>query len=229
MSADNNPHEGHRKRLRLRFETEGLESFAPHEALELLLFYAIPRGDTNVLAHRLIERFGSLDRVLDADASELTSVDGVGSNTAALLRLIPAFSQYYVRERFDKTVSIKNSEQMGSFICSRIGFINREVLAAVAFDSRRNEIAFEIIDRGFSTEAPVKLRSLVEFAVRHNAAMIVIAHNHVLGAPTPSQADRDTTRRICTAMCEVGIPVCDHIIVSGENYFSFAANGILPV
>ena len=226
---EDSSHGGHRDRLRRRFETEGLMNFEPHEVLELLLYYSIPRKDTNPLAHRLIETFGSLDRVLEADIAALTSVEGIGYNTAVLLRLNLELFQYYSRCRYDNRKRIDNCERMGEYMCSRIGMRNREVFAAAAFDAKQREIAFEILSDGTVSQTEVQLRRIAEFAILKKAELLVIAHNHVRGDPTPSQADRDTTREICRSMAKLGIIVADHIITAGENYFSFAMNDIMPI
>lgn len=228
MSENENIHRGHRIRLRRRFDTEGLKSFEPHEVLELLLFYAIPKRDTNATAHLLLQKFGRLDKVFDASIDELISVEGIGYNTAVLLKLIPEIAQYYAQERFQDTIHIENSNEMGKYMCSRIGFLPKEVLAAAVLDSRRREIAFKIMDEGIVSQTAVNIRALAEFAIAHQAETMVIAHNHVSGDPVPSQSDRDTTRMICKALFGIGVIVSDHIIVAGEKYYSFAENGILP-
>ncbi len=222
-------HGGHRDRLRRRFEAEGLMNFEPHEVLELLLYYSIPQKDTNPLAHRLIDAFGSLDRVLDADIAALTGVDGVGYNTAVLLRLNRELFQYYARSRYDSKKRIDNCEHMGEYMCSRIGMLDREVFAAAAFDAKQREIGFDILTEGTVSQTEVQLRRIAEFAILKKAEMLVIAHNHVRGDPTPSQADRDATREICRSLSKLGIIVVDHIITAGENYFSFAMNDIMPI
>lgn len=229
MQENENPHAGHRERVRRRFETQGLRGFEPHQVLELLLFYALPKKDTNELAHKLLNHFGSLDRVFDAELSSLVQVSGVGYNTAILLKLVPELAQYYAKERFNKTVRIGNSEQMGEYMCSRIGMERREVFAAAAFDAGKNEIAFEIISEGTISQTEVQLRRLAEFAIHKKAEIIVLAHNHVVDRLYPSQADIDSTRLICRALYQIGIRVVDHIIVSGDRYYSFAMNDIMPI
>lgn len=222
-------HSGHRERLRHRFETQGLDSFEPHEVLELLLCYSIPRRDTNSLAHALIDEFGSLDRVLDADIADLMTVEGVGYNTAVLLRLSRELIQYYIRSRNDVKANIDSCEQMGEYMCARIGMLDHEVFAVTGFDSQRREVAFEILSEGYVSQAEVRFRKIAEFALKKKAEMIVIAHNHVHGGPMPSQADRDTTREICRCMSKIGVKVIDHIITAGDQYYSFAMNNILPI
>ena len=94
--------EGHRERLRVRFLAEGVDSFDDHQVMELLLFQAIPRADTNPIAHRLMRRFGTLSAVLEADPKDLASVEGVGDKAAAFLRLIPQIARRYVHDRVNR-------------------------------------------------------------------------------------------------------------------------------
>ena len=90
-------HDGHRQRVYDRLRKEGLDSFSPHNVLELLLFFSSPRADTNEIAHRLIDRFGSVAAVLDAPESELVKVNGVGEYSATLIKLIPQLARYVIR------------------------------------------------------------------------------------------------------------------------------------
>ena len=99
QNTEKNPHSGHRDRMRQRFIRDGLDSFQDHEALELLLFYAIPRRDVNELAHRLLLRFGSLSGVFDASMDQLTTVEGLGPQAAALIKLVPQLNRKYQLSR----------------------------------------------------------------------------------------------------------------------------------
>lgn len=224
-----NIHSGHRQRLKERFLTEGLDGFAPHEVLELLLFYAVPKRDTNPTAHMLLEHFGSLDRVMDADPEALVEVNGVGENAMTLIKLVPEIAQYYLKERYNKIAKIENARQMGAYMCSRMAMAGRELFAAAAFDADKNEIAYQVISEGTLSCSEVRLRTLAEFAIKRRAEIIVIAHNHVTGTSLPSQADRDATRKICQTLEKIGVKVADHIVVAGDSYYSFADNGIMPI
>ena len=222
-------HGGHRERLKERFEREGLMSFEPHEVLELVLFYAIPQKDTNQLAHDLIEKFGGIDRVFDADIDDLMEVKGVGRHAAVMIHLIPQLLQYYAKSRFREKPKVNDCESLGASMVARIGYMQHEVFAASAFDSNRCEIAFEVISEGTVNQTGIQMRSLMEFAIRTNASIIVVAHNHVHGTVMPSQADRDATRSICKSMSSIGVMVADHIVVSGDRYHSFAMNNEMPM
>lgn len=223
------PHAGHRERLKVRFENEGLKDFEPHEVLELLLYYAMPLKDTNPIAHELIDRFGSLDRAMDASVDELMQVKGLGRHGATLISLMPRLFQYYVKCRFAERPRLGDCESMGRYFCSQIGLAENEIFAAAAFDAEKRWVGFEIISEGYVSQTEIRLRALVEFAVRKKADLIVVAHNHVHGPLCPSQADRDATRLICRNLNQIGIRVADHIIVTGNEYFSFAMNDIMPI
>ena len=229
MDEFGHSHGGHRQRLRRRFENEGLSSFEAHEVLELLLYYSIPQKDTNPLAHKIIENFGGFDRALDADIHSLMEVDGVGYNTAVLIKLVREIFQYYSRSRFENGAPVEDCDAVGKSFCARIGMMDREVFAAAAYDAEMREIAFEVLSDGYVSQTEVRIRSIVEFALQKKAQVVILAHNHVYGAITPSQADRDTTREICRVMSRIGVSVADHIIVSGEDFYSFAKNNIMPM
>ena len=123
-----NPHQGHRERRKRQFRDFGLDAFADHEALELLLFFAIPRQDTNPLAHELLSRFGSLEAVLEASVEELTAVPGIGENAALLLRLVPALSRRAAGPAGGRTVILNSLERVGSYLLRRYQGETREVV-----------------------------------------------------------------------------------------------------
>ena len=115
MEKKENPHAGHRQRKKEQFRRHGLDAFAPHEALELLLYYAIPRVDTNGMAHALLRRFGSLDGVFRAPVEELMQVEGIGENAALLIRLVPQLYQRSLIELDRPGTIIRDYESAGSF------------------------------------------------------------------------------------------------------------------
>ena len=219
-------HEDHRDRLRERFLKEGLDSFKPHQALELLLFYSIPRRDTNELAHRLIGRFGSLAGVLDAYPSELEAVEGVGRNSAVLLALMKPLWRLYRRENAGRGPVLDSSQAACEFVVVNLfeGRTN-EALYILCLDPGCRLIRELLLREGTVDEVTEHPRAVVEAALRANASQVVLAHNHPLGDPKPSAADAAYTKRIVEAFSAIGIGVMDHIIVSGEETYSFAREG----
>ena len=224
---DNNPHKGHRQRVKKRFLTDGLDGFEDHQILELLLFYAIPMKDTNELAHRLIERFGSLAGVLDARPEDLCAVAGISENAGILLALLPALARRYQQQKVRDKTLLNSTARAGEF--AKALFTGRlyEAFYVICLDSQNRVNHAALLQEGTINEAPVYPRLIVETALRHQANSIILAHNHPGGSNRPSQADVNVTKNIRAATEAIAIAVVDHIIVAGEEYYSFAENGIL--
>lgn len=220
-------HEGHRDRLKGRFITEGLDQFNEHQVLELLLFYSIPRKDTNELAHELINKFGSLSGVLEADVSELMKVNGVGKNTAVLLSLVPSLSQKYINNRWREKPQLNSTQKAGAYIKSLFIGEKYEAFYAICLDSQNRVNYADKVHEGTIDSAPVYPRLIIESALRHQASSLILAHNHPGGSLHPSNADIDATKKIIAACETISVRVVDHIIVSGLDYFSFADRGLI--
>lgn len=222
-----NPHAGHRDRLRGRFLSEGLDGFDEHSALELLLFYAAPRGDMNPLAHRLIDTFGSLAGVLDAPAEALCRVDGVGIRTAALLSMMPAlFRRYQISGRAGN-LCLDTAEKAGAYLLPRFVGRRSECVYLLCLDAKSKPICCRQLFEGSVNAAQVGARRVVETALSVNAAGVILAHNHLSGIALPSPEDEETTRRLRGALDAVGVPLIDHIIVADGDYVSLAQSGLL--
>lgn len=218
-------HEGHRKRLRMRFLKDGLDSFEPHQVLELLLFYSIPRRDTNELAHQLLKKYGSLSGVFEADPKDLSQTPGIGENTAFLLSLIPQLSRKYFNDKWGDKPELNSSTKAGEYAVSLFAGRTYEAFYIICLDSQNRVNYAELVHEGTINEAPVYPRMLVEAALRHKANCVILAHNHPGGSMNPSRADIEATRTICKALEAISIKVIDHIIVCGGKYYSFAENG----
>ena len=203
-------HEGHRQRLRRRFLLEGLDNFDEVQVLELLLFYAIPRRDTNPIAHALLEQFGSLSGVLEAPVSALAQVPG----------------RYYMIQRSSAGQVLNTVERCGAYLTPRFFGLRDEAVCALCLDAKCKPLACRILGWGSVNAAGVPIRKIVEFALSVNATSVVLAHNHPSGIALPSQADIAATERLSTALDAVGIVLADHIIVSDEDFVSMAASGV---
>ncbi len=220
-------HEGHRQRLRERFFKNEMDSFAPHEALELLLTYAIPRRDTNLLAHRLIEHFGTLHAVLEAPLEELTQVDGIGENAAVLVHMLLPLYRMYEQDRLAPSLSLTTFKQVEDFCAGLLKGLNAERFYVLCFDARLKLIQTRLVSEGTLNEVAVYPRRILSILLRHNAAGAVLAHNHPAGTFAPSDADIILTNTLNGLLQGVGIRLYDHILVAGGQTFSFKQNGIL--
>lgn len=223
-------HEGHRQRLKKKFLSGGITSLEDHEVLELLLFYTIPKKDTNPLAHRLIEHFGgNIKAVFGAKTEELVKIDGIGEHTASLIKLVPQIASFYMALDSRDKAAINNSQEAGMYVCSKIGLSDIELFAVMCLDAQRNIQAFEILERGTVSQANIHPRKIVECALRYNAASVILAHNHPSGGTAVSEDDRIMTKNICPVLEGMGIEVIDHIIAtSGHTYISMSDHGLMP-
>lgn len=224
-----NLHEGHRARLRRRFQNEGLDSFDDHQVLELLLFYAIPRRDTNELAHLLLKRYGSLASVFEADPVDLARTDGVGDGAATLLSLVPPLTRRYSVDRTRQPRhQLQSTDRAAEFLVPFMTGRSEEAFYVLCLDTQCRVIVPALVAEGSIDKAHVEPRQVVEAALRHQAHSVILAHNHPTGTPRPTTADHRVTKLLVDALGSIGIKVRDHIIVAGEEWFSFATAGDLP-
>lgn len=221
------PHEGHRARLRERFLATGLTGFAPHEALELLLTFAIPRRDVKPLAHSLLKRFGSFSRVLEASAKDLSAVPGIGEQAATLLTLVlPLFKRY--RQSLAESQGQPLDPDSLMALCQGLLLGERvERFYVLALDARGRLISHSLISSGDEGETAVYPRLIAAELLRAGAASCVLAHNHPSALAQPSNADRELTRALKDILAPLSITIRDHIIIAGDASYSFLANGAL--
>ena len=215
-------HDGHRQRLKERFILEGLDHFNELQVLELLLFYAIPRQDTNPLAHRLLDRFGSFSQVLEAPAGELEKVPGMGQNAAAFLHLIREASRYYQVNRAKQEKILDTAEKCIRFLAPYFVGRRNETVFLLCLDAKCKLLCCKEVAEGSVNSASVSARRVVEMALAVNAATVVLAHNHPSGLAVPSPEDVQTTHRIAAALQTVEILLADHVILADEDSVSMA-------
>ena len=213
--------------MKARYKDHGLDNFNDVNVLELLLFYAIPRKDTNEIAHALLEHFGSLDRVLEASIPELEAVPGVGESSALLISLIPQIMRRYLTVKESCVSTIFGSTDAGRYLVPRLMFEKDEKLLLLCLDAKKSVISCVNLGSGVVNAVDVNVRKVVENAVRHRANTVILAHNHPGGVALPSREDERLTIEIAAALKLVGIPLVDHIIVAGDDYVSFADSGMM--
>ena len=219
-------HDGHRKRLKAQFLTHG-DGFHDHQLLELLLCYAIPQRDVNALAHRLLDRFGSLSGVLDALPETLTQVPGVGEHTAVLLKLIPALSGRYHADRSGVGTILDSTHAAGQYLRPFFSQGARNEMAyLVCLDGKYKVLGCHKLSEGSVNAAEITPRKVVELALAHNAAAAILAHNHLSGLALPSNADLMTTQRLCAILQSVGVELLDHLIFTDDDMVSLKDSGL---
>jgi len=220
-------HDGHRSRMKKQFLDNGLDSFDDHKVLELLLFYALPRGDTNPTAHELINRFGSIAAVFDAPAEELARVPGLGDNAVSLIKLIPELGRRYAVTRTSMDNILDTTEKAGAFLIPHFYGEREETVYMVCLDGKRKVINCKMLGRGSVNSANVSIRKIVETALLYNATSVILAHNHTSGIALPSREDEYATLKAAEALRAVDVILTDHIIVAEDDFVSLADNGII--
>ncbi len=219
-------HNGHRQRLRQRFLEEGLDHFDEIQVLELLLFYCIPRKNTNEIAHGLLERFGSVAQVMEAPVEELRKVSGMGENAAIFLAIINAFGRYYQVNRAANTEILDDIEKCGAYLVPKFTGRRNETVFLLCLDAKCKILSCREVGEGSVNSAAVPIRRIVEMALGANATSVVLAHNHPSGLAVPSGEDVQTTKRLATAMRSVEIELVDHIVVADGDFVSMVQSGL---
>lgn len=221
-------HKGHRERLRAKCIKNGMESLEPHEVLELLLFYAIPRKDTNPIAHELLNKYGgNFSRVLEADVEELKMVPGIGEGAAYLLHLLPQFARYYTASKWERGVSLGTTDDMIAFAVDLCRGKIDEELIVVCLDANKCFRKYEVLERGTVNEVSIYARKVAEYAIKARAVNVLLIHNHPNGSMMPSLKDKETTKTVVRALRAISLNVIDHIIVSGNRGFSMKTEGLI--
>lgn len=209
-----NLHEGHRKRMMERFLREGTDGFAEHEIMEIYLFNVLPRTDTNKLAHRLIDHFGSFAAVCDAPMASLMQVEGVGERTAAYLKMLPNVVRTYCISQVKNLRVVNSTEKAGALLMPYfIGRTNEELLM-LSLDSAGKVLGITTISKGSLDHASIDIRKMLETVMMYRATKVILAHNHPRSVALPSQEDIACTRRIARVLELINVSVLDHLIFS---------------
>lgn len=221
-------HKDHRKRLKKKFKEYGTDSLAEHEILELMLFFGIPQGDTNPLAHALIKKYGSLQSVLDARYEDLTTCTGVGEHTAILLKLFPAVFGVYSEQKAKHYNQIVSSDIAIEYAKTLFSGMSNEAFYVICLNNKSAVKATKKIGLGSFNKVEIAIRDVTEFILKSNTDTIILAHNHPTGPAEPSDQDLILTHKLYSSCVLNDVDIVDHIIVAGDgNTYSFADHGLI--
>ncbi len=220
--GEENLHRGHRDRVKQRFLKEGLQHFAPHEVVEMLLFFGVPMKDTNELAHILLNHFGSLSALLEAPVAELKKVKGVSDHVAVLIHFIAELTQVYYEDKTSVGTLLNCIEDVGELLMPKFWGRKNETVILLSMDNRRKVLNCSVICEGSVNATQVSLRLILQQALRDNATVVILAHNHPNGHAFPSAEDIETTKTLIRSLKMVDVSLVDHLIFSEEDYISMA-------
>ena len=209
-------HDGHRERLRSRF-LNSPDSLEEHEILELVLFYSIPRKNTNEIAHNLLNRFGSIKGVLDADINAIAEIKDVGKKTALHIKSIAKLLSKYAISEQKSDGLLRSPTALTLFMKNLFVGTQNESSYILLFDNSKRLITCEKIGEGFSMEHNLSLRKAVLSAITSNATSAILVHNHPNGKAIPSRDDLYATNKAKMTLDALGITLMEHFIVADND------------
>lgn len=223
-----NEHIGHRSRIRERVRKEGLTNFQDYQVLEYVLTFVIPYKDTNVLAHNLINKFGSFSGVLEADEEDLKEVDGMGDVSAHFLTNLLKIHQYYEMDKAKKVQYLKSPQDSLEYVKPFFKDKMIEELYLVCITPLNRIASVEKICEGTASESPVCMRQIIDKMGRAKVSNAIVAHNHPKGTCEPSEADDKFTRALTCNLAMNGCFLVDHIIIGDEEkHYSYRQSGMI--
>ncbi|MBR1810519.1 MAG: RadC family protein [Clostridia bacterium] len=215
-------HAGHRQRLREYFLNHGMDEMRDYEILELFLFYSIPRQDTRPIARRLLNKFGSLSAVLDANIGEIMTVGGIGRNSACLLKMLPDVARMYMLDKKENKVRLETTDAIRSYLADFFIGKRVECFYILCMDRSCKLLRCTKLGEGEEYNVAVSINKVSLEIAESAASLVVIAHNHPFGMALPSQQDVTLTKNIADLARAMGVSLIDHLIFSADDVFSMA-------
>ncbi len=217
-------HDGHRERMLKRFSRSGFAGLEEHEKLEIILYFSVPRRNTNDIAHELLEKYKSISGLMDAPEKELLKNKYITERTIQLFKMIRETASLYNLQKKNISSYMTTTEEFGTYLQLYYGAIDTETFTLISLDSRGKKIALDVIDEGGLGSVIASPRQLLKTALDRKAIEVVICHNHPGGIAEPSEADIDATKTIKYLLNSIGVHLKDHIIVTRDDYLSMASS-----
>ena len=219
-------HEGHRQRIKRKAKKLGIKNFEEHEILELLLTYCIPRKDTNVIAHNLINTFGSLNEVVQAEEKQLKLVEGIGEESALFINVLRDFISYYLENaNNDSNEALNSPAKLVSYFRKHYMINKNEFIMCLCLSKNLKVVNHFVVEGSCETEADINIGYLVDHISANNVKNVVIYHIHPGGDVAPSESDKEATARIAFICATFVVTLVDHVILNEHKHYSFASNG----
>lgn len=219
---------GHRKRIKQRFLEAPIRSLPDYEILEMLLFMAYPRKDTKGVAKALLNEFGGLVEILNAEEYQIKSIEGVIPNVNVVLRLLKDFfSRLYLPQKPKQYHVISHWNDVVNYCKLTMGNTHKEQLKVLLLNKRNHLITEKTLHEGTIDKVEIYPREILYLALHNHATAIILVHNHPSGNPNPSSADIILTKQVSFSLKSANISLLDHVIVAGREYFSFKNNGLI--
>ena len=222
-----NSNEGHRQRLREKFLKSVLAGFQDYEINERLLTLGTPRTDCKQQAKDALKKFGSLKAVLEAEPTGLKEIKGIGDKNVLGLKIAQAVSRRYLADRVLDKDFVRSADEVLDYLKHNLRDKNREVFLVIYLNGRNQILKMEELFEGTLSTSAVYPREVVKRALVNDAAALVFVHNHPSGNPNPSQDDLTITKKLKKAAQAIDVSVHDHLIIAGNDVYSFADHGLI--
>ncbi len=216
-------HDGHRERMLSKFSKSGFAGLEEHEKLEIILFFSVPRRNTNDIAHELLKKYGSISALMDAPQRELVKNPFITERTVQLFKMIRETASLYNLEKKNIGSFLTTTEEFGTYFQLRYSAIDNETFMVMSLDSRGKQIAVDVIGEGGVSLVSASPRQLLKTVLDRKAIEVVICHNHPGGVAEPSTPDIEATQQIKSLLNSIGVHLKDHIIVTRDDYISMAS------
>ena len=214
--------------MRQRIERNGFDSLNPHEQLEYLLYFALPYRDTNAIAHKLIDKFHTLSGVLDASKEELMEVEYIGEAVASYLSTIKYVARFYMTQKETGKVVLSSRSSVIEYVKSSVRYNGGiEEFFIIYLNSRFQVESVELVASGDSRGCVIPFDKVITKVINKSPTFVIVAHNHPSGFVSPSTQDIRFTKDLVEVLSRLNIKVADHVIVGGDDYYSFYENGLI--
>lgn len=219
---EKNLHEHHRRRMRDRVDKDTLDSLQLHELFEILLYYTHKRQDTNEIAHRLLDRFPTLSRIMSASMDELCTVRGIGEQSARLIRLVAQLTKRYCEEKAieDTSCILDTVDKIGRYAATQFIDAKEERLYLICMDNSYKLLHTSLVSKGSLRSTDLNMRKIAQDIMMYKASNIVLTHNHPEGSLRESNEDVLATHSVQVFAAQLDVTLLDHIIVSGQEFIS---------
>ena len=219
--------EGHRKRLREKFNQSGLSAFHDYEIVELMLMLGTARRDCKPQAKEAINRFKTLRGVLEATPEELQEITGITAYNVFVMKLVQELGTEFLKEQLLNKTYCKSSKEVFDYLYHSMRGLKKELFKVMFLDAQNQVVGIEDLFEGTVNFSAVYPREIIQGAIRHKATGLIFVHNHPAGNPQPSDNDKQITQELIFAGNIMQIKVLDHIIIGDNRYYSFADAGLI--
>ncbi len=213
-------HDGHRERMLSKFSATGFAGLEEHEKLEIILFFSVPRRNTNDIAHELLKKYHSIANVMDASEKDLVKFKGITKRTVQHFKLIKETYSLYVLEQKNERSFLTTADEFGTYFLVYFAAATDEKMVMMSLDSRGKRLGIDVIADGNISTLVTSPRSIIVSALNRRATEVVLCHNHPGGLLEPSEEDMVATEAIKGFLNNIGVRLKDHYIVTKDNYLS---------